>query len=220
MVKPSSNDPSRSVSGPERLLYLLKQKGPADAESLAVELEVTGTAIRQHLYRLRDEGLVEARSERRPMGRPAKIWQLTPAAAARFPQAGSPLIESFLRSSQAALSESGMHAAICGCVEDQVGRYQQALTGKRTLKSKLNALVAMRSRDGFMAELEVQDAGGYVLYENHCPISSAVTSCAQLCDAELQIFKHVLGDDAVVERVEHMGAGDRRCSYRIVPKKG
>ena len=206
-------------SGPDRLLYLLKQTGPADAESLASELEVSGAAVRQHLYQLRDQGLVASRSERRPMGRPAKIWELTPAASVRLPQAGSPIVDSLLRSTQETLGVAGMQTAVCGCVEDQVERYRHELKGKRSLKAKLKALVDLRNEDGFMAELAAEPGGGFTLYENHCPIASAVANCSQLCDAELLIFEQILSQEAKIIRLEHMEAGDRRCSYGIIPKR-
>ena len=203
-------------TGPERVLHLLKEAGPSDAESLASRLSVTGTAIRQHLYILRDRDLVVARSEPRPMGRPAKIWELTKASESFFPRSGSPMLESLLKSTQNMLGVDGMRTAICGCVEDQVDRYRQRLLGKRSLLAKLKALVEIRNQDGFMAQLERQSDGSFLLYENHCPIAEAVASCAQLCDAELMIFKQLLSDQAEIERVEHMDGGDRRCSYRIV----
>lgn len=202
-------------TGPERVLHLLKESGPSDAESLASRLSVTGAAIRQHLYALRDRDLVASRSEPRPLGRPAKVWELTKAAESYFPRSGSPMLESLLKSTQNMLGIDGMRTAICGCVEDQVDRYRQRLLGKQSLLARLEVLVEIRNQDGFMAQLECQPDGSFILHENHCPIAAAVASCAQLCDAELMIFKQLLCDQAEIERVEHMDGGDRRCSYRI-----
>ncbi len=215
MPEKNQQEATELGAGPKRVMQLLKQLGPSTAESLAEPLAVTGTAIRQHLYTLRDQGLVASRDEPRPMGRPAKIWELTQAAAVHFPQNGSPLVESLLRSAQEALGATRMEAAMCGCVDDQVARYRKGLSGKRTLSARLKALVAMRDADGYLAQLERQADGSFVLYENHCPISGAVASCAQLCDAELLIFQQLFTGEADVERLEHMGGGDRRCSYRI-----
>ena len=205
----------RSYSGPERVMQLLKRNGPADATTLASELHVTGAAIRQHLYVLRDRGWVTARDELRPMGRPAKIWELTAAADEYFPRADSPLVGSLLKSVQATLGREGMERVICGCVNEQVDRYQSALRSQRTLQAKLGALVAMRSEDGFMAEVRSEIDGSFLFFENHCPLAQAVENCADLCDAELKIFRAALGAEVSVERLEHMAGGDRRCAYRI-----
>lgn len=203
-------------------MHVLKRNGPADATSLASELQVTGAAIRQHLYVLRDRGWVTAREELRPMGRPAKIWELTPAADEHFPRADSPLVGSLLKSLQATLGKEGMQRVLCGCVSEQVDRYRLALRSKRTLSAKLGELVVMRSQDGFMAEVRLESDGSFLLFENHCPVAQAVENCADLCDAELKIFRATLGTDVSVERLEHMAGGDRRCAYRIKrqPSKG
>ena len=36
-----------------------------------------------------------------------------------------------------------------------------------------------------------------------------------LCDAELELFQAILGEDVVIERTEHILLGARRCAYRI-----
>ena len=203
------------MSAPERLLQLLKRDGPADAESVASSLGVTGAAVRQHLYTLRDRGLVRARDEARPMGRPAKIWELTPKANERFPCADSSLLASLLRSTQETLGEKGMSQVLCACVGVQVERYQKVIAGKKRLSSQLRALVEIRSNEGFMADLQRESDGAYLMTENHCPISHAVDSCSQLCETELDIFRLTLGPQVEVERFEHMVRGDRRCAYRI-----
>src|SRR5205085_11047484 len=69
------------------ILELLKWHGPQDAQTLAGRLEITAMAVRQHLYALTGEKLVESEEEPRPMGRPAKLWRLTPAANELFPNA-------------------------------------------------------------------------------------------------------------------------------------
>ncbi len=204
-----------SMSAPERLLLLLKRDGPADAESLASLLGVTGAAIRQHLYALRDRGLVRARDEARPMGRPAKIWALTLKANERFPCADSSLLASLLRSTQETLGEKGMSQVLCACVDVQVERYQKVIAGKKNLGGRLRALVAIRSSEGFMADLQRETDGTFLMTENHCPISHAVDSCSQLCNTELEIFRSTLGRGVRVDRLEHMAGGDRRCAYRI-----
>src|SRR5580704_13072688 len=69
----------------EGVLYQLKTRGPQTAAQVARRLGVTAMAVRQHLYRLNVEDLVEFTDERRKVGRPARVWRLTSAAAERFP---------------------------------------------------------------------------------------------------------------------------------------
>jgi predicted ArsR family transcriptional regulator len=66
-----------------------------------------------------------------------------------------------------------------------------------------------------MAELRQQPDRSFLLIENHCSISAAAKVCPKLCDAELEIFRAILGEGVVIERSEHLIAGARRCVYRI-----
>ncbi len=52
----------------DRILLQLKTKGPQAAAQIARRLGVTAMAIRQHLYALRDDGLVTYDDERRKVG--------------------------------------------------------------------------------------------------------------------------------------------------------
>jgi len=205
-------------AGPKRVLQLLKQIGPSSADSLADQLTVSATAIRQHLYVLNKKGLAVSKGQLRPMGRPVKIWELTEEATAHFPQVGSQMVESLLRSTQEVLGSEGMKTAMCGCVDEQVTRYSKEIQGGETLFERLKALVAVRDADGYFAQLECQEDETFIIYENHCPISGAVASCPDLCNAELIIFQNLFKDEAVVKRLEHMKKGDRRCSYHIKKK--
>ena len=65
----------------EGVLFQLKTRGPQTAAQVGRRLGVTAMAVRQHLYRLKVEGLVEFSDERRKVGRPARVWRLTSAAA-------------------------------------------------------------------------------------------------------------------------------------------
>src|SRR5437016_5658359 len=70
-----------------RLVKLLKTEGAMDSTRLARRLCLTPMAVRQHLYALQREKLVEAEERPAPLGRPAKYWRLTREADRLFPDA-------------------------------------------------------------------------------------------------------------------------------------
>src|SRR6266481_3524966 len=84
----------------EAILRLLKQQGPRDAEALASQLGISAMAVRQHLYGLRSQKLVIYEEQARPVGRPAKMWSLTPAAESLFPDAHASLTVNLLNSAE------------------------------------------------------------------------------------------------------------------------
>ena len=75
----------------ERLLLLLKTRGPQTSADLATALGVTGEAVRQQLIKLAADGLVTASAEPRGVGRPSQFWSLTAEGNARFPDAHAEL---------------------------------------------------------------------------------------------------------------------------------
>src|SRR4051812_3250836 len=69
------------------IVKLLKTEGALDSARLAKKLRVTPMAVRQHLYALQEEKMVNAEERPVPLGRPAKFWRLTREADRLFPDA-------------------------------------------------------------------------------------------------------------------------------------
>jgi predicted ArsR family transcriptional regulator len=202
----------------DRLLLVLKKRGPHTAGELAGRLGVTPEAVRQHLAQLEDEGLVGARSEPSGVGRPARRFSLTQDAEACFPDAHADLTVELLGSLQRSLGEDGMAKLLAGRTREQLRRYRAELPGVGVpLASRIAALAALREREGYMAEWSEQEDGSYLLVENHCPICVAAAACQGLCAEELSLFRRVLG--ARVERTQHLLGGARRCEYRIEERR-
>jgi predicted ArsR family transcriptional regulator len=176
-------------------------------------------AVRQHLYALVDDKLVTSEEEARPMGRPAKLWRLTPAADELFPNAHADLTVSLIQSVRRAFGEGGLERLIAVRTEQQIAAYRAEVPRRGTLRARLEALARLRTREGYMAEVREEEGGALLLIENHCPICVAATACTNLCAGELQVFAEVLGKDVAVERVDHILAGARRCAYRVAARK-
>lgn len=198
----------------DRLLNLLKTRGPSAAADLALLVGLTGEAVRQQLTRLAAEDLVEATAEARGVGRPRQIWRMTAAGDARFPDAHAELAAALIRSVRTELGEDALERLITSRETDTKKAYARALSGLEDLGTRVATLTALRDREGYMAECR-PEGDGWLLIENHCPIWAATTACQNFCRSELRTFAEVLGPDVRIERTEHIGAGARRCAYRI-----
>jgi len=200
----------------ERILYLLKTKGPQPAGVLAQKLGITAMAVRQHLYRFRGEGLVEFDDERRPVGRPARVWRLTEAATSRFPENHAELTLEMIDAIRATFGEEGLDRLLRERTRRQMRDYRaQMKSAGKLLIDRANALAQIRSRQGYMAECTSRPDGTILLAENHCPICVAAASCQGLCREELSLFRAALGKAIKVDRTDHILAGARRCAYVI-----
>ncbi|MGF1626739.1 MAG: helix-turn-helix transcriptional regulator [Alphaproteobacteria bacterium] len=198
------------------ILDRLKQEGPHSAGRLAEALALSPMAIRLHLYALRDQGLITAESEPRPVGRPAMLWRLTDAAAAFFPDGHADLATDLIGTMRAAFGEDGLERIVALRAGKQIASYRAALADAPDLAGRVAALAARRTAEGYMAHAEA-DGDGWLLVENHCPICAAARACAGLCRSELAVFRAALGPEVSVERTDHILAGARRCAYRVTP---
>jgi predicted ArsR family transcriptional regulator len=214
LINPS--DAPRSPA--DRLLFLLKTRGPQGAQDLASTLGVTKEAARQHLLRLAEEGLVLAGSEIRGVGRPVQVWKLTAEAQKRFPDTHAELAAGMIESVRALFGTSGLEALIARREQENRARYQACLRGAVTLQQKVARLAKQRASEGYMAEWR-REGNGFVLAENHCPICAAAAACSGFCRSELQLFCELLGPEVTVERIDYLLAGARRCAYRITPQR-
>lgn len=186
-----------------------------DAPALASRLNVTAMAVRQHLYALQEERLVTYQEEQRSMGRPAKLWQLTSAADRLFPDGYAELTLSLLHSMTEAFGEEGLERLLEHRTRQQIADYQEKVPSEGSLMQRLEALAAKRTDEGYMAEIQPLEDGTFLLIENHCPICAAATACTGFCRKELEVFQTVLGQNAVIERTEHIVSGGRRCVYQV-----
>jgi predicted ArsR family transcriptional regulator len=201
-----------------RIVDQLKRRGPVAAGDLARDLDVTPTAVRQHLDALVATGLVETAdiesSGRR--GRPATTWRLTALAAELFPDRHADLTVDLIAATREALGESGLGAVVRRRNQRLETAYLTAMGDSDSTEVRVARLAVLRTSEGYMAEVATVD-DGFVLTEHHCPICDAAATCQDLCAGELELFRTVLGPDVEVERTEHLLSGDTRCAYRVTP---
>ncbi|WP_370321806.1 helix-turn-helix transcriptional regulator [Oricola sp.] len=202
-------------SSSERILMLLKMHGKLTAAEIGENLGITGEAARQQLARLERDGLTLASSEPSGVGRPTRLWKLTAAGHARFPDTHAALTVQILDSVRTLLGEAALDRIIARREDETRTHYKAAMAGRFGLKDRVAALAELRSAEGYMAGWRETGDGGVMLVENHCPICAAAASCQGFCRAELSVFRDVLGPDASVERTEHLINGGSRCSYII-----
>lgn len=208
---------SSAQSVGEKLLILLKKHGPMQASEAGEHLGTTGEAARQQFTKLARDGMVEAHSECRGVGRPVQRWHLTALGNKRFPDCHAELTVKILTTIRRELGEDAIGKIITARENEARRDYFDKLQGTNTLEERIVRLVAIRTEEGYMAQWEKEPEGSWLIIENHCPICSAARMCQGFCRAELELFQTVL--DANVERVEYLLTGSRRCVYRVIQQE-
>jgi len=213
-----------------QILHLLKTQGAQTATSLAEQLQVSPMAVRQHLQALQAEQWVTYQEERRPLGRPVKLWQLTERSLQLFPDSHADLMTDLLLSVEALFGTEGLEKLLADRLRRQLQTYATKLPettpnaiaeptwrewiAQGGIAEPVQHLAKLRTQGGYMAEV-VQADDAWLLVEKHCLICAAARTCQKLCGSELEMFRMLLAPGVLVERVEHIMQGERRRSYRI-----
>lgn len=199
------------------ILLHLRQAGPTSPDGLAAALGASRTGVLQQLHALEAANLVRHSTERHGVGRPRHLYDVTPDAQDLFPADYDGLAAGLL----AAIAEVGgpdLIEDVFAARRRQIGhRLRHKLAGRvapgADLVDRVRELAVLQDEAGYLAELLVGEDGTVRLRENNCAIYHVARETGAACDAELQLFRELLGEDVV--RETHIASGDRCCTYRI-----
>src|SRR5258708_12253325 len=141
----------------DRLLGLIKRRGPMRTGELAEALAITAEAARQQLNRLAREGLVAPQTERGAgdavrVGRPSQRWRLTPAAEARFPDAHAELTVRLIETVRAELGEAALDRLVMAHERRARAAYLAELVDAQSPTEKIARLAPLRTPQRYIAE--------------------------------------------------------------------
>jgi predicted ArsR family transcriptional regulator len=205
------------------IVDLLKWHGPMTVTALGAELGVSAVAVRRHLEGLERDGLVSQAARSGGRGRPAHVFQLSPAGHELFPRNYGQLVAQLL---QAAAAEFGPDAVIKLFASRQRAMAANLAHGRGPAGGPLpevaERLAEVQDAAGYMAEAVPApgEPGAFTLREHNCPIPAVAASHPVACVAELALLRELAGPGVEVERVEHMPAGDDVCAYRLRATSG
>ena len=200
----------------DKILQTIKRQGAVTAKQLSEEFSMTTMGARQHLQSLEDDGILAFHDVKVKVGRPTRHWSLTQHGHSQFSDRHGELTIQVIDAVENLFGKEGLAKVTAEREQHTLKQYQSALSDCENLISKLEKLTQLREEEGYMAELKEHD-DHYILIENHCPICKAATRCPSLCQSELNVFTELLKDECHVSRTEHIIAGERRCTYTLVP---
>jgi predicted ArsR family transcriptional regulator len=199
------------------LLLRLRHDGPSSPEDLATGLGVSRTGVLQQLHALEAAGLVSRQAVRHGVGRPRHVYDVTAAAQDLFPTNYDGLASGLLAAIRAIGGEElvdGVFDERRRITRDRIRqRLAENLTPEARLVDRARELAVIQDEQGYLAEATIGADGVIRLVERNCAIHRVAADNGAACQAELELFREILGPD--VERETHIAAGDRCCTYRI-----
>lgn len=202
-----------------RLVDRLHRLPGSTAGELAADLGLTPAAVRLHLDRLDELGLVaaDAAVPAGGRGRPAQRWRLTEVARSLYPDRHADLAVELLSLVRDELGEEVLDQLVARRTRRQAEGYAAELDRVGSdVDARARRLAELRTAEGYEAEvIDAPDGDGVLLVEHHCPVCDAASTCQGLCRGELAAFQSALGSGVDVEREQHLLSGDDRCTYRI-----
>jgi predicted ArsR family transcriptional regulator len=220
---PSNGRATNGVATPSALrralLLFLRQAGPTSPDGLAAALGASRTGVLQQLHALEEAGLVSHARERHGVGRPRHLYDVTPDAQDLFPADYAGFAASILAAVESLgggdLVEEVFEARRRQAGERIRARLAAEVGPTSSLGDRARALAVIQDEGGYLAEAVIGDDGAIRLREHNCAIYHIASGNHAACDAELLLFREVLGAEVV--RETHIAAGDRCCTYRISP---
>jgi predicted ArsR family transcriptional regulator len=199
----------------QEIVTLLRRRGAMTVEGLSRAIGISTVAVRQHLDVLEAERLVDSRTERRPIGRPRRLFHLTDAADDLFPKNYSGLAQMVLEHLESSGGAEQVEGFFCARRLHMQREMASRVEG-RDLEGRVAALAEIQDQAGYMAEWEKNEDGSYTLREHNCAICKVARRFPQACANELQLIQDLTGAEVV--REQHLAAGDSTCAYRIRPR--
>ncbi|WP_040748861.1 helix-turn-helix transcriptional regulator [Nocardia transvalensis] len=201
----------------EAVIQLLLEQGPITATAIGKRLGLSPAGVRRHLDALIESG--EARAMRsapwqqKGRGRPAKQYQLTATGRGRLGHAYDDLAGAAMRQ----LREIGGDSAIAEFARKRVativtGIDKLARHTPESTEEKAEEIAEAFTEAGFAASTRKVGAGVQIC-QHHCPVSHVAEEFPELCAAELEAFRELLGTH--VQRLATIANGDCACTTHV-----
>lgn len=197
----------------QKIMALLKQRGPSNIAEIAAQLNVSYEAVRQQVNPLVAAQLVEGRQRPNPAGtgRPLRYYQLTPAGEHRFPKGYDDLAVKLIDAIGDALDADALRRVLGALADEQVARWEPQLAGK-DLTARLETLRGIYAERDPFTEVRQSDEG-LALVERNCPFFSVASKRPALCSLTVAALSRLLGYQ--VTRARRFQAGDGCCEFRV-----
>lgn len=194
------------------VLIALKRLGEATADEVAIKLDISSSAARQHLSALRSAGVVAARRDRGQPGRPADHFQATEQAELLLMGNDARLSIEILEQVEA--EDPELVARIFDRRREQLVDAARDRVAGQPIDERIDLLTQLLDEQGYLADWEKVADGHYRINLHSCAIWTVASRFRQACTSELDFIRDLF-PGAAVDRVTHKTAGAHTCAYDL-----
>jgi predicted ArsR family transcriptional regulator len=196
-------------SPPSKILAYLQRHGEATIRELEHLLEISTTAVREHLTHMEARGLIGTRLARQGPGRPKLVYSLRPRAHELFPKEYGTLIKLLLRE-LASRQDSQQLQSLLDAVGSRLAHEYGIQIGAGSVEERLSRLQTALAERGIPADLQTSQPGIELFA---CPYHDVAREHPEICAMERRMFEQILG--STVQLNGTIREGKRSCYFVV-----
>lgn len=193
------------------LLLLTRNKEGLTVDQLSGLLDISRTAVNQHLAALERDGFVDRKELAATGGRPGRVYALSPRGHNLLPKHYNLFSTLLLESMLAKLGQKEVLAYLDDIGKDMAAGLARELEGK-SLEDKLEAITAFMNEVGFDASMPEVPAQAPPLVEaSNCIYHDLAQKHPEVCQLDLALLETASGVN--VDHISCMAKGANLCRF-------
>ncbi len=193
------------------ILHAIKTSNQANVEDLALAANVSPVTVRHHIHTLQANGLIEATSVRRKVGRPYYVYSLSEKGQELFPKRYVRLTNRLLEELKSRLPEDVVLDVFSNVVQNLLDEHRGKFE-HLPFEKRLDYLVNLLTEEGFISTWK-KNGNGYILVEHSCPYISIGRSHDEICTIDKELIVSVL--QTPIQQQSCMLQGADCCQFVI-----
>ncbi|NJP05854.1 MAG: HTH domain-containing protein [Chloroflexaceae bacterium] len=199
----------RNASPASIILQYLQRHGEVTIKQLEDVLEVSTTAVREHLANLQLYGLIATRTMRSGPGRPRLVYTLTDKAHDLFPKQYDVLINLLLQEIAAGEGPNKVEQLL-ERVSRRIAHEYAGNIQEEGIAGRLAQLRTLLEQRGVPSEVEAEGIGIHIF---SCPYLDVAQEHEHVCTMDRQMVEQVLGQKVTLK--QSIRQGHHQCSFIV-----
>lgn len=200
-----------------QVLALLQQyKSGLTIDALVTQLEISRTAVNQHIVGLERDGLIEKSAQQKSTGgRPGWTYQITDEGINRLPKQYSWFSELLLDTLKEELGSQQLETYVKKVATSLVPQLQEQLKGKDP-KEHIQQVAGLLQGLGYQAQTEAAPSKKElpILTAHNCVYHDLAIKHPEVCAFDIALLEHLV--NRKVDHQECMAKGGHACRFVFI----